>query len=581
MIVRFFCWKKAVPAIALGMAFFLVGCHPKIPVKGKAIPYYAKLPAIQYKIARDLYLAGEYRHSKDKALKWLEEFPMHSIRGDIFVLLGRDFKAMEDNPQAFYWWLKAKDECLDDVQRQGELNKELEELIETSGVEDLEQLADYAVGSDYAPEIYYRTARIFLQRNELEKAQSAALSMIRSTSEQSWVFAGRELLDRIQEEMSVKRGVVGCLLPLSGPFSIYGEEVLNGIQLGMGILRDSYQDSVLELVIKDTEGKPEQALSGLEDLVKNEKVMAIIGPLSSRTSMAVAGKADELGVPIIALTQKQGITEQGEMVFRNFLTPSQEIKRLVHAATEELGIKRFGILYPDNSYGHFFMNLFWDMLEEMGGAVTAVESYNPDETDFAGQIKRMTGLYFPRPESLVKRLREMWPPEQEESEIFQEEPEPIIDFEAVFIPDEFQRVAMIAPQLAYYDVLDVQLIGTSLWQSPRLIEMAGDYVQGAIFSSGFPEMAEQSGVSTFIEDYRTDFGSLPGVLAATGYDTARLLKMVMAGQDVRTRKDIQTALLGCEDFMGVTGEIFFDPRGEVQKEAFLVTISGKKMTLFE
>ena len=303
MIVRFFCWKKAIPVIALGMAFFLVGCHPKIPVKGKAIPCYAKLPAMQYKIARDLYLAGEYRRSKDKALKWLEEFPMHSIRGDIFVLLGKDFKAMEDNPQAFYWWLKAKDEFLDDVQRQGELNKELEELIETSGVEDLEQLADCAVGSDYAPEIYYRTARIFLQRNELEKAQSAALSMIRSTSEQSWVFAGRELLDRIQEEMSVKRGVVGCLLPLSGPFSIYGEEVLNGIQLGMGILRDSYQDSVLELVIKDTEGKPEQALSGLEDLVKNEKVMAIIGPLSSRTSMAVAGKADELGVPIIALTQ--------------------------------------------------------------------------------------------------------------------------------------------------------------------------------------------------------------------------------------------------------------------------------------
>jgi branched-chain amino acid transport system substrate-binding protein len=420
-------------------------------------------------------------------------------------------------------------------------------------------------------------ATMFLERNEFENAREAAMCLVRSTSDQTWVSLGRQLLEKIQGEMSVRKGVVGCLLPLTGPFAIYGEEVLNGIQLGAGMFDEPGQDPVLELVIRDTKGEPEDALSGLEDLVINEKVMAIIGPLSSRTAMAVAKRAQELGVPIIALTQREGITKEGEMVFRNFLMPSQEVNRLVDTAVNERGIKRFCILYPDNSYGRFFMNLFWDRLEELGGTVTAVEAYQPDKTDFADQIKKIMGLYYPRPHSVEQALRKMRPPEQEESELEPEGPEPVVDFDAVFIPDNFQRVAMIAPQLAYHDVLDVQLMGTNLWQSPQLIEMAGDYVQDAIFPSGFVELSGEPGVMWFVKDYQENFDASPGILAATGYDTIRLLKKVMASEGIQTRKDVQKALLGIQDFTGVTGNISFDPQGEAKKDPLLLTISGKGM----
>jgi len=373
---------------------------------------------------------------------------------------------------------------------------------------------------------------------------------------------------------------VGCLLPLSGPFAIYGEEILNGIQLGMATLGEKWQDSDLELVIKDTKGTPEDTLAGLENLVINEKVMAIIGPLLSSTAIAAAKKAQKLGVPIITLTQKEKIMEEGDMVFRNFLTPSQEVKRLLDTAIYGMGIKRFGVLYPDNSYGRFFMNLFWNKLEEMGAKVTAIESYNPDDTDFANPIKKMTGLYYPRPASLVQKLIEMRCIEEEENEILPEEPEPVIDFDAVFVPDNFQRVAMIAPQLAYHDVLDVLLMGTSLWQSPQLIELAKDYVQGAIFSSGFFKRSGYPRVKDFVESYRTNFDSDPGLLAASGYDTIRMLEKILAGDEIRTRKDVQMALIKCQDFKGVAGEITFDTQGEVKKEPLLLTISRNQMILF-
>ncbi len=545
----------------------------------RQFPYYTDLAAVHYQIASHLFSLSEYRDSVDECLKWLEEFPWHSLKGDVSVLMGNNLKALSDNSGAFKWWLRAESELVDDLERQAELNEKLEDIIRTIEIGELEELAEIAAETDYAPKVYHRMAALYLEQNELEKSQNAAIALIRSTPEQYWVSAGRQFLESIQEELSVKKGVLGCLLPLSGPFAIYGQEVLNGIELGMGMFNETGDAPDLELVIMDTKGDPELALTGLEELANNEKVIAVIGPLSSRAATASAKKAQTLGVPLITFTQKEGITEEGSMVFRNFLTPSREVDKLLDVAIRHMGLKRFAILYPDNSYGQFFLNIFWDRLEEMGGMVTAVEPYKADETDFAEQIKRMTGLYYPRPESLTQKLLAMRTPEEEESVIFPEKPQPIIDFDIVFIPDNFQRVAMIAPQLAYYDVLDVLLAGTSAWQSPQLIETAGDYVQGAIFSSGYFEGLGDAGVDSFVEEYKANFDAEPGILAATGYDTIKYLMEVISDEDVRTRRTLKKALLYYY-FDGVTGGISFDSHGEVEKESLLLTISGNHFSVF-
>ncbi len=645
---RFCRWNKAIPAIAVGIAFFFIGCKGLVPVKKepekeapvrlfadaeayrrkgelqraleayglyleaepggekaapalermaeiyfeteqyrkglgflesitRKFPDYAALPHVRYLMVRGLYLLKEYRQSADEALGWLGEYHGHPVTVKILLLLAEDFRGLGDDARAFGWGLEANEALPRDDHRRVEIEDKLEETITKSGVEDLEQLAEYASGTRYAPKIYRKMATIFLKRNQLEKAKKAAIALVESTTALYWVSEGKHILARIQEETSVRKGVVGCLLPLTGPFAIYGEEIMNGILLGMGMSGEPGQGQDLELVIKDTGVTPEHALSGLEDLVQNEKIMAVIGPLSSKIAVAVAKKSQELGVPLITLTQKKGIMEEGDMVFRNFMTPSREVKSLLNRAIGEMGLKRFGILYPDNSYGRFFMSLFWDRMEEMGGTVTAVESYKPDRTDFADQIKKMTGLYYPRPRSLVRKLRDMWTPEQEESEIYPEEPQPIIDFDAVFIPDNYQRVAMIAPQLVYHDVVDVLLLGTSLWESRQLVEEAGDYIQGAIFPTGFFKTSGDQDIRSFVEDYRANFDDDPGILAATGYDTIRLVKRIMARDDIRTRKDFRKALLWARPFDGVTGRLFLSFEGDVDKEPLLLTISGRRM----
>lgn len=541
-------------------------------------PQDPRLPEVRYQILSLQYQLGRYQDSRQQALEWVEVYAANPLKGRVLHILGLDCAALGLRDQAFSWWLQAHKEIRDDPQLESELRDELDHLIDAGDIGTLEDFSRSAAGTDFAPQLYYRLATLYMEQEDLPNARKAAMALVRSTPEQKWVTLGKGLLDRVEAELSVKKGTFGCLLPLSGPYAVYGQEVLNGIELGLGLFDAPHGGTEkITLLIRDTEGSPEITSSAVEALANGEHVVGIIGPLSSKVAVAAAGEAESMGVPIITLTQKEGITDEGEMVFRNFLVPSEEIKTLVNTSVRELGLKRFAILYPDNPYGRFFMNRFWDGLKEAGGSVTAVESYKPDQTDFRDQIRKMTGLYYPRPRSVTEKLREMRTPFEQETELEPAKPQPIIDFDAVFIPDDYQKIAMIAPQLMYHDVTDVRLIGTSLWQSPKLIEMAGRYVQGAIFTSGFFGKDEDPAVRTFVKDYEKAFESEPGILAATGYDTIRFLRAAVKNGDVRTRKDLCKAILALQDYHGVTGDMSFDSRGEVQKVPLVLTIKGRKM----
>ena len=543
----------------------------------KEYPDHPDTHRVEFDIIDAYYRAGDYQQSQIEAAKWIDQYPFDPLRGDVYFLMGRNYRAMENYSQAFYWWLLAYNGSFDLSVSRDEIDQRVLELIKRSPVYALNEMGSYATGTKYAPDVYHQLANDYIEMGDFEQAKLAAMALVRSTPDQYWVSIGRRILERVTAALSVKVGNIGCLLPLSGPFAIYGQEVLNGIQLGMGVFAQSEGERSLDLIIRDTRGDPDVAASLVEELTEKDKVMAIIGPLASKPSTAAAKKAQELGIPIITLTQKEGITLEGDMVFRNFMTPSKEVERVLEKAIMEMSLKRFGILYPDNSYGRFFMNLFWDKAQELGGTVTAIEAYPPDETDFAVEIKKMVGLYYPRPEAVRTKVEEANWLEAEEKikEDFESngEHDPVVDFDAIFIPDNYGQIALITPQFPFYSIFDVRFLGTSLWQSPELIDQAGAYVQGAIFASGFFLENGSAIAQDFVKRYVENFEKEPGILAATGYDTIQLVKSIMEKGPIKTRKEFQTALFAQDDYYGVTGWIAFDQDGEVVKDPILLTVS--------
>jgi ABC-type branched-subunit amino acid transport system substrate-binding protein len=561
-------------------------------------PDHPETAQVKYEIIITYIALEDYQGAKIAAFEWLEGFHDNPLEGEVLFLLGTILDQLGDNLMAFACWLNASDRFPRLSVTRDDIESGIISLINKGSLDELKEMVRYGAGSVFIPNIYYRIAYLSLKEYKLYDSEKAAMALIRSTPEQFWVNIGRTLLDRISNEFLIKREAIGCLLPLSGPYAIFGQEALNGIQLGMGLFEESGEGKDLELIIKDTGGDPEKAVSGVEDLVIREKVIAIIGPLASKTATAASKRAQEMGIPIITLTQKDGITDEGDMVFRNFLTPEKEIESLLDQAVNQMELQRFAIFYPNNPYGRFFMNRFWDGVDERGGEITAVESYEPDATDFADQIKKMVGLYYPRPESVIKMLEEMKMLEAEKegvelSEIDEtleegldeevdeedeEEPEPIIDFDAIFIPDNYQQVALIAPQFPYYSIFNIPLLGTSLWQSMNLIDTAGDYVQGAVFTSGFFPGSNAGQQKDFIRLYRETFDSDPGILAANGFDTMRFVKSFINDIPIKTRKDFKD---GISQYIiyGVTGEISFDYRGEVEKTPVLLTVAGKRIKI--
>jgi hypothetical protein len=152
------------------------------------------------------------------------------------------------------------------------------------------------------------------------------------------------------------------------------------------------------------------------------------------------------------------------------------------------------------------------------------------------------------------------------------EPEPIVDFEAVFIPDNSQKVALIAPQFPFHNVFNIRLLGTSLWHSPDLLDQGADYLQGPIFPSGFYAQGAEDFAGLYKENFETD----PGILAATGYDTIRFLNHLMKTHHPRTRGDLKQALVLPHDFQGIRGSLSFDEMREATTLPVLLMVKGNR-----
>ena len=176
------------------------------------------------------------------------------------------------------------------------------------------------------------------------------------------------------------------------------------------------------------------------------------------------------------------------------------------------------------------------------------------------------------------------PKEQKEEDAAddeEEEPEPIVDFEAIFIPDAPKKAGLIIPQLAFYDVNDVLLMGTNLWHSNSLIKMAEQYVQGVIMPDAFFVDSDSPQVNRFVERFEETYQEKPGFIEAVMYDSAVLLLEIVSKPDIRFRSELRSELFNLVEFQGVTGMTRFDENGDAQKKLHLLTIKGRRFIELE
>lgn len=387
-------------------------------------------------------------------------------------------------------------------------------------------------------------------------------------------------------------GTLGVVLPLTGRFARFGEESLEGVMLAAGVFEAGPDSPRVRVLVRDSGGRPEGAAQAVRELAE-AGVVAIVGPLLSGECEAAAQVAEQVEVPLIALTGREEVSMQRPHVFRVRTRPREEVQALVHYATQKLGAHRFAILYPRDAYGRGLRTLFWEAVEQRGGRVVGVASYDPDATDFAKPIRRLVGyeLLNNGEQAVLKRRAEMEGrarrlPAEEAAALRREaraltgpdgEPlPPQVDYDALFIPESHDKVVLIAPQLAFHEATPAILLGPNGWHDPDLLKIAGKHVEGALYTVYFNAESELPLVREFTTRFDAAYARVPDVLAAQAYDAANLVLVQLArGRD--SREDVREGVLGVASYPGVTGTLSMSADGNARKRPFLLRVEHGRL----
>ncbi len=538
------------------------------------------------------YKEGRYKEVIDRAPALLKDDTLSTqLRARLLILLGNVHLAAESPIEAFYSYSEALHHSEGSAKHH--VISKLKEAITQIDTASMQTLLESLGDQPPAGHVMFQLGLNQIEAKRYDAAVTILTSFIKRFPFHEHVYEAKRVLDELNEKLILHQKIIGCLLPLSGPYKTFGQRALKGIELAINRYGFRKEAPPVKLIIKDTGSEPERATAAVKELL-NENAAAIIGPIVSAEFAAI--EAQDRGIPIVTLSQKEKIAEIGDYVFRHFITPKMQVTAIVSYASNVLGLKRFAVFYPDEEYGVTFMNLFWDQVTIHGGTIVGLEAYNPEHTDFADPIKRLVGLYYKLPKDL-KSLA--WATVMEEIGDIQtvghdtgtrenpatsdqrktddkEEPQPIIDFEAVFIPDAPSKAGLIIPQLAFYDVEGVYFLGTNLWHSDQLIQMARQYVQEAIVPDGFFQDSASKEVQAFVGAFRESFNEDPGFIEAIAFDTAMILFEILGRPDVQLRSNLRDRLMTLHDYRGVTGLTSFDPSGEAVKRLYLLNIKGDK-----
>lgn len=446
------------------------------------------------------------------------------------------------------------------------------------------QLEDVASENRFSPvrtAAQFKLGVILYEQKNWASAKSHFALIVETVPQSALGEKARQYLKVINTQTRTSSRTIGAILPLSGKYKQMGYRTLRGIQLALNLHQGS---STFKLAIIDSEGNPDLARRGVERLVSEDHVVGIIGGVLGRTAQAAAIKCQEFGVPCITLSQKKGLVDIGDFVFRNALTAKYQMADLVGLAMEEKGFKKFAVLYPNDRYGVDYATAFWDQVLMRGGEVVGAQTYPSKETDFRKVISKLVGTYYgDRDEEKELRLKE-WKEDPQNKRLRAEPPKdlmpPIVRFDAIFIPDNAKTTGQIAAMLAYSEVNDVPLLGTNLWNTKEILKRGGKRIENALFVDAFYKESGKAS-QTFVRSFQNRFKYVPDVFEARGYDAAKVFGSVISSSGFSiSRRGLRNRIAELSGVNGATGPLSMSSTREVQKQLIPLTVLDGSIVQF-
>jgi ABC-type branched-subunit amino acid transport system substrate-binding protein len=195
---------------------------------------------------------------------------------------------------------------------------------------------------------------------------------------------------------------VGTLMAHSGPLSEYGPPIKNGAVLAGKQLAAA--GLTIEFFHEDSETNPTPAANAAKKLVDVNKVVAIVGALSSGVTLAVAESATiPNNVILISPASTNPLMtvlpadEGKDFLFRT--CPSDALQGVVAGKLAASYNKTVSILYVNNAYGQGLAEVFEESFAKFGGKVLAAVPHDEKAAEsYTAELKKALA---PKPDRLL------------------------------------------------------------------------------------------------------------------------------------------------------------------------------------
>lgn len=332
---------------------------------------------------------------------------------------------------------------------------------------------------------------------------------------------------------------IGAIQPISGKVSAYGTQSRDAINMAVeeinangGILNGKK----LEVFIEDDEANSEKTLTAFKKLATQNKVVGIVGALTSSCSIPLSIEAQKRKITMISPSStNDSVTDAGDYIFRACYKDSFQGPVVAQFATETLKATKAAILFDNgNDYSKGMKDTFKAKFEELGGTVVAVEAYTENDQDFSAQLTKIKGT----------------------------------SPDVIFVPDYYNKISLIAKQVRQQGI-EAPMMGADGWD--EIANNAGEEVVGSYYSNHYAADAEDTDVKTFVDKYKAKFNVAPNALAALAYDATYILAEAIDRAGSTKPEDIKAAMMET-DRKFVTGNIKFDDHRDPIKTITMVKV---------
>lgn len=343
---------------------------------------------------------------------------------------------------------------------------------------------------------------------------------------------------------------IGVNMALSGTYAAPGSAEKNAIQLATDEInaKGGINGKKIQLVVKDNKSDNGEAATVASNLTNNDKVVAMIGPMSSGGTLAATPNVTKAQVPLITPTgTNDSLTVKNKKVqpyiFRMIFPDAFQGKVIANYTESQLKAKKVLVYYDNSSdYARGILDTF---KANYKGDIVDTLSYQAGDKDFQAALTKVKNK----------------------------------DFDAIVLIGYYAEGGLITKQ-ACEMVLTQPIVGGDGISDPTYTALAGETASNVYYVAGFSTKAPfNSKTQTFIDAYKEAFNEEPSAFSACAYDAVYMIKQAAEDGKVEHSVQLAKALAKVKGLVGATGTIDIDKDHNPLKSAVMVKLEkGKEMS---